>query len=89
MPFLVTILESRNQKKILKILKFDILRVPPIQIPPKKGKNLEFCSANFTANQFDGTISNNFGVQEHKNKLRILNFNILRILSIEIPTKRG
>jgi hypothetical protein len=31
-----------NQKKILSILKFDILRVPPIQIPPKKGKNLHF-----------------------------------------------
>jgi hypothetical protein len=34
------------------MLKFDILRVPPIQILPKKGKNLEFCSANFTVNQW-------------------------------------
>jgi hypothetical protein len=25
-----------------RILKFGILRVPPIQVPPKKGKNLEF-----------------------------------------------
>jgi hypothetical protein len=29
-------------------LKFGILRVPPIQIPTKKGKNLEFGYANFT-----------------------------------------
>jgi hypothetical protein len=49
-------------EKILKILKFDILRVPSIQISPKKGKNLVFCSANFTVNQFDGTIGYNFGV---------------------------
>jgi hypothetical protein len=59
-----------------------------MQIPPKKGKTLEFCSAYFTVNQFDGTIGNNFGVQEHKIKLRILTFNILRILPIQILTKR-
>jgi hypothetical protein len=41
---LVTISGSRNLKiyRLLRILKFDILRVPPIQIPTKKGKNLEF-----------------------------------------------
>jgi hypothetical protein len=31
-----------------RILKFDILRVPPLQIPPKKSKILEFGKANFT-----------------------------------------
>jgi hypothetical protein len=41
----------QKPEKILKILKFDILRVPPIQISPKKGKNHEFCSANFTVEQ--------------------------------------
>jgi hypothetical protein len=79
----------RKPEKMLKILKFYILRVPPMQIPPKKDKNLEFCLANFTVNQFDGTFGNNFRVQEHKNKLLILKFNILRILPIQIPTKRG
>jgi hypothetical protein len=34
-------IEVQKPEKILKILKFDILRVPPIKIPPKKGKNLE------------------------------------------------
>jgi hypothetical protein len=38
--FLVFILGSRNQ---IKILNLDNLRVPPIQIPPKKGKNLDYC----------------------------------------------
>jgi hypothetical protein len=33
---------------VLRILKLGILRVPPIQIPSKKGKNFEFCPANFT-----------------------------------------
>jgi hypothetical protein len=37
MTFLVTILGSRNQNKYT-VLKFDILRVPPIQIPTKKVK---------------------------------------------------
>jgi hypothetical protein len=87
MPFLATIGVQKQKKP--KLLKFGILRVPPIQIPAKKGKNLEFCSANFTVNQFDGTVGNNFGVQEYKNKLRILKFYILRILPIQIPTKRG
>jgi hypothetical protein len=32
----------QKPEKILKILKFDNLRVPPIQIPPKKGKTLSF-----------------------------------------------
>jgi hypothetical protein len=39
-------IQVRKTEKKLKILKFDILKVPYIQIPPKKGKNLEFCSAN-------------------------------------------
>jgi hypothetical protein len=76
-------------EKILKILKFDILRVPSIQIQPKKGKTLEFGSAKFTVNQCRQTIGNNFGVQEHKNKLNILKSNILRILPIQIPINRG
>jgi hypothetical protein len=33
----------QEPEKLLRILKFDILRVPPMQIPSKKGKNLEFC----------------------------------------------
>jgi hypothetical protein len=33
-------------EKILIISKFDILMVPPIQIPPKKGKNLDSCKKN-------------------------------------------
>jgi hypothetical protein len=32
-------------------LKFAILRVPPIQIPTKKGKILKFGEANFTKEQ--------------------------------------
>jgi hypothetical protein len=32
----------QEPKKILRILEFDILRVPPIQIPTKKGKILKF-----------------------------------------------
>jgi hypothetical protein len=64
----------QEPEKILKILKFYILRVPSIQILPKKGKNFEFKSANFTVNQFDAPIGDNFGVKEHKNKLRILKF---------------
>jgi hypothetical protein len=42
MALLVTrYIEVRKTEKILKILKLDILRVPPIQIPPKL-KTLSF-----------------------------------------------
>jgi hypothetical protein len=60
---------------ILRILKFDILREPPIQIPSKKGKNLEF--------------GNYIGVQKPKNVHRVLKFFILRVPPIQIPTKKG
>jgi hypothetical protein len=39
---LVTILGSEYQKTLLRFLKFDILRIPPIQIPTKKGQTLSF-----------------------------------------------
>jgi hypothetical protein len=88
MPFSVTFLGSGKEKR-LKILKFDILRVPSIQIPPKKGKNLEFCSANFTVEQMMPIFGNYFGVREPEKRLKILKFDILRVPSIQIPPKKG
>jgi hypothetical protein len=41
------------QHAISYLLKFDILRVLPIQISTKKGK-LEFCEGNFTVEQLPG-----------------------------------
>jgi hypothetical protein len=48
----------QEPEKILKVLKFDILRVPPtVQIPTKKVV-VEFCSANFTVEQI--TVFGNY-----------------------------
>jgi hypothetical protein len=41
----------QEQKLLLKILKFDILRVSPIQIPTKKGQTLRLCYEKFTVEQ--------------------------------------
>jgi hypothetical protein len=70
-------------------LKFGILRVPPIQIPPKKGQNLEFGKANFTLEHTDGIFGNYIAVQEPKKIFRILKLGILRVPPIQIPTKKG
>jgi hypothetical protein len=37
MALLVTILGLKKKEKMLRVLKFDILKVPPIRIPSKKG----------------------------------------------------
>jgi hypothetical protein len=39
----VTIKGSRNKEKTYEILKFDIPRVPTIQIAKKKGQTFRFC----------------------------------------------
>jgi hypothetical protein len=69
---------------ILRILKFGILRVPPIQLPPKKGKNLEFCSANFTVDKSDANFGDYNGVQKPEEILKILKFDILIATPIQI-----
>jgi hypothetical protein len=70
-------------------LKFDILRVPPIQISPKKGKKLEFCKANFPVEQILWHVVNYIKVQEPEKILRILKFDILRVPPIQISPKKG
>jgi hypothetical protein len=48
--FIGNYISVQAQKLLLK-LKFDILRVPPIQIPTKKGQNLNFYWENLTVKQ--------------------------------------
>jgi hypothetical protein len=88
---------------ILRILKLDILRVPPIQILTKKGYTLSYWDL---LNEFSrrtnimllkivvshkikyyAIFSNSIGVQEHKKLLRIWKLDFLRS-TMQIPTKK-
>jgi hypothetical protein len=57
------------------MLKFDILRVPSIQIPTKKGLNLCFVKQTSPMNTFDGTFANYIEVQKKEKNTQ--NFEIL------------
>jgi hypothetical protein len=70
---------------ILRFLKFGYLRVPPIQIPTKKGLVKQISPYN----KADGTFGNYNGVQKPGKIFRIWKFGILRVPSIQIPTKKG
>jgi hypothetical protein len=74
---------------ILRILKFGYLRVPPIQIPTKKGKNLSLVTQISPQNKADGFFGNYNGVQKTGNIFRICKFDILRVPCIQIATKKG
>jgi hypothetical protein len=74
---------------ILRIFKFDILRVPPIQIPTKKVKNLSLVKQISPYNKADGIFGNYNGVQKPGKIPRNLKFDILRVPSIQIPTRKG
>jgi hypothetical protein len=54
------------------VLKFHILRVPPIQIPTKKISTLSFVKQITLLITSDGTFGIYFGVQEPEKILRIL-----------------
>jgi hypothetical protein len=79
------VLEQKNE---LQILKFDTLRVLPKQIPTKNDSRLCFVKKISTYNKSDGSFGNCVVVQEQKNGLRILIFDIQRLTSIQIPTKK-
>jgi hypothetical protein len=66
MVILVTILGSKNQKKILRILILYILRVSLIQISTKKGLNLSFAKKLPPYNKHAANFGYFFGVQEQK-----------------------
>jgi hypothetical protein len=89
MALLVTILGSRNKKNELKILKFGVLRVPPIQILTKKDSSLCFVKKISPWNKSEGTFANYIWVQDQKHKLKVLKFDILRLPPIQITTKNG
>jgi hypothetical protein len=70
-------------------LEFDILRVPPIQIPTKKVKILKFGKQISPSNTSDGIFGNYIGGHKPKKILGIQKCDILRVPPIQITTKKG
>jgi hypothetical protein len=60
----------------------------PIQISTKKGSNLCFVKKISPLNKSAGFFGNYNGVQEQKTELRVLRFYLLRVPSIQNPTKK-
>jgi hypothetical protein len=72
---------------ILRILKFDLLRVPPIQIPTKKCYTFSFVK-EIHRSRTNLTFDSYYGVQEQNCIPRIMEFDILRLPLLQIPTKK-
>jgi hypothetical protein len=69
---------------VLRNMKIWVKRIPPIQNSSQNGKMQVLFN-----NKSDGTFGNYFGVQEQKNEPRILKFDILRVPSTQILTKKA